>query len=142
LGMQVFTSVSPKIFLKSLSPSLYLWPKITHSFFLTSVLRLFIGSKRLSLPTLLFNCPIGVLPSKLCVMLVIMRLGRFWDNKDTRSLMSYPILARCSMRPNKTTQPPRSYSQSYMQLRNFMGLPLVLQSDHLYRTLHAQTSSR
>ena len=49
-----------KEFSKPLRPSLCFRPKIPHSSFLISALRLFTGLKRLSLPLPLFNRPIGV----------------------------------------------------------------------------------
>ena len=107
LGHASFYRRFIKDFSKTAKPFSVFFAKDTLFMFSDKCLEAFYMIKGALITAPIIQPPNWSLPFKLHVMLMIMRLGQFWGNKETRSLMPYTMLPRRSMRPNKITRPPR-----------------------------------
>ena len=130
-----FTRLSSSIFLQPLSHSLCFWPKIPHFILFDESLESFYRVEEALIATLIIQPPDWSLPFGIMYNVSDDSIGQFWSNEETGKLMSYTMLARCSISHNKTTQPPRSYSWCICN-REISPLPLMLQNIHLHRPLH------
>jgi len=75
-----------KAFSKTSKPLIFLLAKDASLIFSNECLKAFYRSQGLSFPLPLFKRKFGVFLSKLCVIITIMRLGRFWATKRQEAL--------------------------------------------------------